>query len=586
MKKDSKGSEQMMKKSRSLSVMALLAVALMVALTGCGGGGNGSSSAPPTLNNPVTGDLNTTVTNPPDVTLNLAVGGTVSFSHDDHVKSYGQVCASCHTNNTPFSMNKAPELAPSAAAGRFVSRQTATDSGMEKIYKGEGCGICHKKGGTAFDARDHDRCKSCHFKVVTVAATGVKTKEFDSHATVSSLQPLKDVCKTCHKTIVEEITTDKHGRHGYDWMKSSYGTNPRYGACAECHVHEAVTMTKSNAIGNHLSNNSISCQTCHDHTKTTPKRLQKEGIALCAHCHHARYVYGKNVAPFDPFPNYNATPDADGDFMPPYYMTNTIKIADVSKTHALTDAATKAYIDEFIKPNPAFDAAVAEDSKDNPKYLTTTSHYPHYSPQYDTLMGSNSVAWMMFTKNKDASPLNYGDSMLWTDANACVKCHVVQDFSAATYNTGHTFLPNDTTTAKVYGTTTTNLGTMKSTLKTQLDKLTKILDVDGGGTAEWFSRGAVGFNDDGTSKGDARMAYEEYLAGKLTAGEYLVLLGLGWNEAMLHGDVAINDAEPMPRGIHNYAFCLSVINNSLEIAKQLLSGKTFKDATKWNTTGL
>lgn len=66
----------------------------------------------------------------------------VFFSHDRHVTLSGKKCSACHYHT--FQM----------AEGSFQMN-------MEKLNKGEFCGICHN-GQRAFDAKDKANCEKCH----------------------------------------------------------------------------------------------------------------------------------------------------------------------------------------------------------------------------------------------------------------------------------------------------------------------------------------------------------------------------------------------------------------------------------------
>lgn len=66
----------------------------------------------------------------------------VVFSHEDHVKTRGLKCASCHYR--VFQM----------AHGSWKMK-------MEKMTKGDFCGKCHD-GRIAFPVNDREFCSRCH----------------------------------------------------------------------------------------------------------------------------------------------------------------------------------------------------------------------------------------------------------------------------------------------------------------------------------------------------------------------------------------------------------------------------------------
>ncbi len=67
----------------------------------------------------------------------------VFFSHERHVNVRGAKCSACHYH--AFQM----------------SEQSEYDMDMEKINKGQFCGICHN-GERSFDVKDKANCGLCH----------------------------------------------------------------------------------------------------------------------------------------------------------------------------------------------------------------------------------------------------------------------------------------------------------------------------------------------------------------------------------------------------------------------------------------
>ena len=90
------------------------------------------------------------------VSLNTAVASTgggdklfkpkgaqpVFFSHEQHVTVRGAKCSACHYH-------------------AFQMSEQSYDITMEKLSKGQFCGICHN-GERAFDVKDKANCDKCH----------------------------------------------------------------------------------------------------------------------------------------------------------------------------------------------------------------------------------------------------------------------------------------------------------------------------------------------------------------------------------------------------------------------------------------
>lgn len=486
---------------RKTHLLALAVFVLAAALVGCAGGGNGSSSAPTTLGSTLTNTSSTA----PDVVFKMAAGGEIKFSHDDHVQKFNQKCEACHTSDTPFPM-----------------KTMAQGKTMASFRTGESCGKCHRAkslGGTAFDALDGARCKACHQ---------------NAHETVNATLVGKENCQTCHANTVAEISlpdTSAHGRHGFDWNEYRGAAS---GSCSECHHHEGI-LGKQTAVTAGSMNHTITCQTCHDPSVNTSKRLRKAGYDLCGTCHHTRYVYG-NEAGTSAWPQFYSDPTdagSGGVFMPPAYLKKKLSL---NVKTLLADA-------DVAEVYAAFTAAVM-------------GRYPHYSSQWDAFMGPNSPAWFAFTHDKDGTALPVTrNSALYASTNACVDCHVVKDYSAATPNTGHTFVATHASTARKYAWPEATVQSNIDAYKAAEEKLKRVIDVDGDGTPKWFVR---------APQSDYNAA-KALVGTSLTQGEFIVLLAAAWHYDMLHGDHSY--------GMHNYNFLIDITNNSYTVVTQILAGK-------------
>ncbi len=66
----------------------------------------------------------------------------VFFSHERHVNLSGKKCSACHYHT-------------------FQMAEESYQMNMEKINKGQFCGICHN-GERAFGVKDKANCDKCH----------------------------------------------------------------------------------------------------------------------------------------------------------------------------------------------------------------------------------------------------------------------------------------------------------------------------------------------------------------------------------------------------------------------------------------
>lgn len=66
----------------------------------------------------------------------------VFFSHEQHVSVRGTKCSACHYHT-------------------FQMSQESYEMNMEKLNKGQFCGICHN-GERSFDVKDPANCERCH----------------------------------------------------------------------------------------------------------------------------------------------------------------------------------------------------------------------------------------------------------------------------------------------------------------------------------------------------------------------------------------------------------------------------------------
>lgn len=66
----------------------------------------------------------------------------VFFSHENHVNVRGAKCSACHYH-------------------AFQMSQESYEMNMDKLNKGQFCGICHN-GERSFDVKDKANCEKCH----------------------------------------------------------------------------------------------------------------------------------------------------------------------------------------------------------------------------------------------------------------------------------------------------------------------------------------------------------------------------------------------------------------------------------------
>ncbi|OGW39265.1 MAG: hypothetical protein A2010_02130 [Nitrospirae bacterium GWD2_57_9] len=66
----------------------------------------------------------------------------VFFSHEQHVNIRGSKCSACHYH-------------------AFQMSTESYEMNMEKLSKGQFCGICHN-GERSFDVKDKANCERCH----------------------------------------------------------------------------------------------------------------------------------------------------------------------------------------------------------------------------------------------------------------------------------------------------------------------------------------------------------------------------------------------------------------------------------------
>ncbi len=66
----------------------------------------------------------------------------VFFSHEQHVNVRGAKCSACHYH-------------------AFQMSEQSYNINMEKLTKGQFCGICHN-GERSFDVKDKANCEKCH----------------------------------------------------------------------------------------------------------------------------------------------------------------------------------------------------------------------------------------------------------------------------------------------------------------------------------------------------------------------------------------------------------------------------------------
>ncbi len=66
----------------------------------------------------------------------------VFFSHENHVNVRGAKCSACHYH-------------------AFQMAQESYEMNMDKLNKGQFCGICHN-GERSFDVKDKANCAKCH----------------------------------------------------------------------------------------------------------------------------------------------------------------------------------------------------------------------------------------------------------------------------------------------------------------------------------------------------------------------------------------------------------------------------------------
>lgn len=66
----------------------------------------------------------------------------VFFSHEQHVNVRGAKCSACHYH-------------------AFQMSEQSYEINMEKLNKGQFCGICHN-GERSFDVKDKANCGKCH----------------------------------------------------------------------------------------------------------------------------------------------------------------------------------------------------------------------------------------------------------------------------------------------------------------------------------------------------------------------------------------------------------------------------------------
>ena len=77
-----------------------------------------------------------------DITFDVAKGGNVTFSHDNHVAGAGLNCTDCHDS-------------------LYVTKEKHKAVSMAQMQKGKSCGTCHN-GEKAFDVKAN--CNNCHKK--------------------------------------------------------------------------------------------------------------------------------------------------------------------------------------------------------------------------------------------------------------------------------------------------------------------------------------------------------------------------------------------------------------------------------------
>ncbi len=468
--------------------------------------------------------------NGPDVVFNLANSGKVLFKHSSHVNSYKKTCNECH--DTPWPMK--------SETGKHT---------MAQMYAGESCGKCHTGAvGQGFDLKLSQNCQKCHA---------------DSHEGISPSVISATNCVKCHQKIVEELNTPNPGKlfHARDFI-NGYSSSP---SCAECHAHEAVTKGKAGATGvsSGFSNTTITCQTCHFTNETEQLaagakhdfRLRKASRELCATCHHLRYTY-------DPaFPEkvgFKAG-DISTSNIPQYLMTMTYRIGtrtlpslgDASLI-ASTTAAARSSSAAYLASVTQYLLTSAKSAPPTSDGLIHGGKYPHYSGQYDLLMGAEADTTVPFSKDLNGDPLAYPETNHKQFANACTECHMHRTAGSGKF--GHTFLTTEEACKKCH-----TSGINKHDYMNQIENddnhtgllvdLGHELDADGNGQVKW---GRSGEDQDLVKVMNSNV---------ISSGSKLLFLGAAWNFQTIEEDRS--------KGIHNFKYAKALLENSLKIIKQI-----------------
>jgi cytochrome b subunit of formate dehydrogenase len=225
------------------------------------------------------------------------------------------VCVGCHEGEM-----RALEGSVHAAQAGAVKPDTCTschgdihrarrskdpDNSMTAVNQIRTCGSCHEKMMTGYLASQHARallisglvsapsCTACHGPAHEIRKHG-------DAASPASVARVPESCGSCHKGVLEQWQSSKHGQL---WKQGGKG-GP---VCTTCHEAHAIKSPVSAEMRQHFPSD---CGNCHEdphrsfadsfHGKAS--KLGDTAVAMCSDCHTAH----QNLPAADPRSTVNA----------------------------------------------------------------------------------------------------------------------------------------------------------------------------------------------------------------------------------------------------------------------------------------
>lgn len=175
-------------------------------------------------------------------------GSIVTFFHDDHTKSFGLDCVSCHKNDNCVSCHAVDKKTDK----KKVDSKSALKKTFEEQHKN--CISCHEQ----------DDCKTCHAdKEKTqfnhAVSTGWALNKYHDqlscqkcHGTSNKFSKLDNKCESCHKSFVSGTFDHKVTGLALDETHSSF-------ECSDCHTENNFAKKPD-------------CSNCHEPEYTFPQK--------------------------------------------------------------------------------------------------------------------------------------------------------------------------------------------------------------------------------------------------------------------------------------------------------------------------